>query len=407
MNIVKAIASRKRVLFDMTLNIMAASLPVAALQLIIYPQVAKDVGGDEYGLMLTLYSIWIMISNSLGNVLNNIKLLRYSEYEELKDEGDIALLLRRWIAGSSFIIFVVFWAYCGEFSPVHIIVGTVISVTILLKAYLEVEFRIKLNYIAILISNGLLSLGYLIGFALFWLTGVWEFIFLFGFGLASLYCIMKTDLLKEKPRKTSIYVSVRKDSYSLVISAIISNLINYADKLVLYPLMGGTAVSIYYTATIMGKITGMLTGPINSVVLSYITRWDKRRANVFTKILIIGVITVALGYVFTLIIARPVIGRLFPQWVDSVMEIIPLTTVTIMLTILTSFLQPFVMRYCKLQWQIGINGIGSATYFTCALLLWRIWGLKGFCVGTIVGIVVKLMIMIIVYYKTIATNSQE
>ena len=53
---------------DIILNIIAGAMPMAMLQLIIYPKIAKVAGGDEYGLMLTIYSVWIMVSNSLGNV---------------------------------------------------------------------------------------------------------------------------------------------------------------------------------------------------------------------------------------------------------------------------------------------------------------------------------------------------
>ena len=399
------LTGKKKVIFDMCLNIVAAALPVAMLQLIIYPQVAKNLGGDDYGLMLTIYSIWIMVTNSLGNVLNNIKLLRYPQYQELGEDGDVALLLRQWLAAGTAIVFVVINLYFGRFTLLHGILGCIVGALIFLKAYLEVGFRIKLNFGYILINNALLSIGYLLGYLVFRATGIWEFIFLIGYLLSCVFCEIKTRLLKEKAGRTSIFPEVCKDSYSLVVAAVINNLINYADKLVLYPLMGGTAVSIYYTATILGKITGMLTGPINSVILSYITRWDKSKANVFSKILMIGAVVVAVGYGCTLLVARPVINLLFPQWIEEVMEIIPLTTVTIMLTVLASFLQPFVMKYCKMQWQIGISAIGSGSYFLCALLLWRVMGLKGFCIGTIVGGVVKLIIMVVVYQRSTRSDT--
>ena len=119
----------------------------------------------------------------------------------------------------------------------------------------------------------------------------------------------------------------------------------------------------------------------------------------------IGAVVVAVGYGCTLLVARPVINLLFPQWIEEVMEIIPLTAVTIMLTVLASFLQPFVMKYCKMQWQIGISAIGSGSYFLCALLLWRVMGLKGFCIGTIVGGVVKLIIMVVVYQRSTRSDT--
>lgn len=165
--------------------------------------------------------------------------------------------------------------------------------------------------------------------------------------------------------------------------------------------MGGMTVSIYYTATILGKIVSMLTGPINSVALSYITRWDKRKANVFTDVLGIGIVFCIIGYVAAVLLAEPVIGYLFPQWVKSVLEIIPLTTITVMLTVLASILHPFVLKFCNRQWQLIISFISSLIYFTCALVLWRYMGLKGFCIGTIIGALVKVIMMIIVYYNNL------
>ena len=391
----------KKVVVDVFLNIIASALPVAMLQLILYPKVARIVGGDEYGLMLTIYSIWIMISNSLGNVLNNIRLLYYPQYNKLNEQGDDTLLLWKWIPVSSVIVFVFIWTYCGSFSVIHVILGTLVSISILFKAYLEVGFRIKLEFWAILINNLLLSIGFLLGYYLFKVTNAWEMIFLIGYSFSCIFCILKTGLLAEKPNKTSINKKVTQDAYSLLVAAVIGCLVNYADKLVLYPLMGGTSVSIYYTATILGKITGMLTGPINSVILSYITRWDNSKIGIFTKVLFIGIGIVSVAYFVTVFCARPILGLLFPQWIDEVMNILPYTTITIMLTVLSSFLQPFIMKYCKLQWQIGISSIGSASYFICALVLWKIIGLKGFCIGTIIGSLTKLMISILVYYYSI------
>ena len=163
--------------------------------------------------------------------------------------------------------------------------------------------------------------------------------------------------------------------------------------------MGGTVVSIYYTSTILGKITGMLTGPINSVVLSYIARWDKSKADVFSKVLMLGLIICVMGYIVAILLARPIIGVLFPQWLEPVMNIMPFTTVTVMLSVLSSILNPFVLKFCKMQWQIAINMAGAIAYFGSALVLWNLMGLKGFCIGTIIGACSKLIIMIVIYYK--------
>ncbi len=405
-NIYNIYSNKKKIIVDVFLNIFAVALPIVMLQLIIYPKIAKTIGGQEYGLMLTIYSIWMVLPYTFGNVLNNIKLLKLPAYERHGKEGDIALLLRQWLIINSVTVFFVVWLYCKKFVFVHVVAGTTIAFLILLKAYLEVGFRIKLDYKAVLLNNTLLCTGYFIGFLIFNLTGVWEIIFLFGYLLSCIFCILKTKLLKEEPRKTLLYNNVKKDAYSLIFSVVIKNLTSYADKLLLYPLMGGLAVSIYYTATIVGKITGMLAGPINSVILSYIARWDKSKAKIFSRVLFIGAMVSVTGYVVVILLAKPIIRVLFPQWLDAVMDIMPFTTVTVMLGILISILQPFVLKFCKMKWQIIINMVGSFTYFSSALILWNFMGLKGFCIGTIIGALVKLFIMIGAFYKSVGNFLQ-
>lgn len=401
LHLLQKVFSNKKIIFDIVLNISAAALPVAILQLFIYPQLAKTIGGHEFGLMLTVYSIWFMLPNSLGNVLNNIKLLRFQEYQENKVEGDFPVLLRFSAYVGAVLVFVSIWLYYGSFSVIHVFLGTIIGCLILLKAYLEVWFRIELNYSFVLLNNILLSFGFLVGYIFFYHTHIWEFIFLFGYFFCSVFCVMKTPLLHEPCRKTVFYPAVKTDFYNLLIASVIGNLTSYADKLILYPLMGGLAVSVYYTASILGKITSMLTGPINGVVLSYITRWDKSKANIFPKVLSIGFIISFFGYLMALFLARPILGLLFPQWLEPVMEIIPLTTFTVMLGVLSTILQPFVLKYCNLRWQTVISAIGSIIYFSSALLFWKFAGLKGFCIGTIIGVFVKLLMMIIIYYRSL------
>lgn len=392
-------AKNKKIILDMILNIIAATIPVAVLQLIVYPITAKNIGGDEYGLMLTIYSVWIMISNSLGNVLNNVRLLWNGEYEEGEIKGDFNILLIQWGVINAVIIGAVIVFYCDGFNLVHVGLGIVVSLLVIAKAYLEVGFRLILNYKSIVINNIMQSMGFFIGAYITVITGIWESIFILGYLFSCIYCLIKTKLLREPFCKTKIFERVNKDSNKLIIATVISNMMTYADKLVLYPLMGGTAVSIYYTATILGKIMGMLTGPINSVILSYISKWKADNRNLITKILLLGIGLCIIGYVVTLVLSRPVLGMLFPQWVDEVMHYIPITTVNVLLLVLISMLSPFVLKFCDMKWQIVISGISVVIYFICALVLWNYFGLTGFCFGAMAGTFVKLIIMLCVYYR--------
>ena len=389
---------KKQIIFDMVLNIIAVTVPVAVLQLVIYPVTARNIGSEEYGLMLTIYSVLIMVSNSLGNVLNNVRLLRDNEYEKNEEKGDFNILFLRWNIMGALIIGGAIVFYCDGFNARHLLFGLVISLFIVTKAYLEVGFRLILNYKAIVINNLLQSVGFLIGAYITVVTGIWEAIFVLGYLFSCIFCAFRTKLLKEPYKRTFMFKNTRKDVNKLTVATIISNMMTYADKLVLYPLMGGTAVSIYYTATILGKIVGMLTSPINNVILSYISKWEHNNHTLIKKILLFGLVLCLIGYCVTMLISRPVIGFLFPQWVDEVMHYIPITTVNVLLLVLAAILSPFVLKFCDMKWQIAINGTGFVIYFACALILWKIFGLIGFCFGVMAGNFSKLIIMISVYY---------
>lgn len=395
----KKMNKRKKMMGDMCLNIVASTIPIAVLQLVVYPMTAKNIGGDNYGLMLTIYSCWMMISSSLGNSINSVRLLHNREYEEENISGDFNILLRKWVLVDVILIFALTIFYCGGFNIKHISLSVIVSVLLLIRSYTEVGFRLKLNYVAIVINNILQAMGFLVGAYLAKVTGLWELIFIFGYTFACIYSSVKTGILREKNIKTKFFGKTQRDMGQLFLSNLISNTISYADKLVLYPIMGGVSVAIYYTATILGKMVAMLTGPINSVILSYISVLTDVKKNILGKVLIIGMGICIIGYFVVLLISRPVMDLLFPQWTKEVMLYIPVTTANAMLTVLISIISPFVVKFCDMKWQIVINAIGAGTYFIVALILLKAFGLMGFCFGAVIGTITRLATMIIVYYK--------
>lgn len=397
--------TKSKIFFDFVLNICAATLPIIVLQLIVYPITAKNVGAEEYGLMLTIYSVWIMVSNSLGNVLNNIRLLFDNKYNEKNINGDFNYLFVIFCIINVIVIFGMIIYYYHEFELVHIILGSLVSILLITKAYWEVGFRLKLNYKAILLNNILQCFGFITGAVCTYFTNTWEFIFLFGYLFSVIYCGKKNKLYRETFKRTFLFREVTINSIKLVIATVISSMMNYADKLILYPLMGGYAVSIYYTASILGKMVGMLTGPINSVILSYISRWKKNNKSLISRLMIITLLLCIIGYAVTLCISRPVIGILFPQWVDEVMKLIPITTISVLLVVMSSIFSPFVLKFCDMKWQIVINGASALIYFIFAYVLWNSFGLIGFCFGVMIGNIIKLILMTFVYF--FMSNNKE
>lgn len=386
-----------KVVFDMGLNICAVSVPIAVLQLAVYPYLAKSLDGELYGLMLALYSVWMVVSNSLGNVLNNIRLLYAAGCEERNSTGDFKFILNQWFWLDMAAIGIITVFYLPEFNLADLMFSIFIAGLIILKAYAEVGFRIELNYRAIL-ANGLLqSIGFFAGMVAFYITQIWQWVFVFGFLIPLLFTLWKSCITKEPCLKTKQYKRVKRDSNLLAVATFSSSLMSYADKLVLYPLMGGHVVSVYYTATILGKIISMLTGPVSSVILSYISKWDEGKKKIFSKVLAAGGILSVMGYGITICVSHVAVTILFPQWAEEVMIYLPVTTIAVVIQTLNSFLSPFILKFYDIKWQIVINIVSLFVYLGGALIFWKLWGMMGFCIGTVIGQFTKTIIMIGLY----------
>ncbi|PNZ23355.1 capsular biosynthesis protein, partial [Staphylococcus petrasii] len=64
-----------RFLKDSTLNIISNLIVVVVIQLMAFPVINKNVNNDQFALLIVLYGIAIVVATSLGNTLNNVRLL--------------------------------------------------------------------------------------------------------------------------------------------------------------------------------------------------------------------------------------------------------------------------------------------------------------------------------------------
>lgn len=388
----------KKIAVDMLLNVSAAAIPMMILQLVVYPVLSRYIEDEEYGLMISMYSLWMMISNTLGNVIFNVRLINNNIYEEKGLQGDFLPLLNVYGLINTIIILAATIYFNHGVDSRHLVFSLIIATVIYMKAYLDVGYRLVIDYVAVTVSACFVGVGFLIGCLFSLKAGIWELVFLFGYGCGCLYAVKKTGLLKEKNIRTTLFNDMKKDTEKLTIATVAANLTTYADKMVVFPIMGGAATAIYYNASILGKVVGMVTGPVSGVILTYLAKKNNSDRKQFGKILAMGVLITSVAYVAVVAVARPVMGVLYPQWVDDIMEYVPVTTINVCLLALISMMNPFVLRFCDLKWQILINGMGAAIYFIAALMLWRSFGLLGFCIGTVVGSFARLLLIIYTYY---------
>ena len=112
-----------------------------------------------------------------------------------------------------------------------------------------------------------------------------------------------------------------------------------------------------------------------------------------------GGILCAFGYVVCILISRPVLLFLYPQFADAAMKLIYITTGTAIMQTMIAIADPFVLKFFEMKWQVLLNGCTAAVYVTLGLLLLKGFGVTGFCYGVLITNVIKFIIMLLIYHR--------
>lgn len=381
---------------------LAVILQIGTIQLIILPQVSRIMNNEDYGLMLTLISVVDIIAITLGATLCNVRLISLSEYKDKGLNGDYNIYCVFYASISAILTMIISLFYIKKFS-FHIIFIGIMAATAFLFSYSQVSIRLNKKFHYDLISSLLLSLGFLMGYLLYRVTNLWPLIYISGYSFGSVFCgIIVGKFYQEPIYITSQFNKTNKKIIELGSSSFIKQLTTYADRLILYPILGGKLVAIYYAATLVGKVVSLASTPLNSLFLSYI---DKPKDNIkqyLTKIILYSLIFSFFLYWICLLCSRPILFILYPQYYESAMSIIYLTVFSAMIEVVISIITPFTLKLFDTSLQIIISIISTSIYFCSTLILLTNYKLLGFCIAIILSSIAKLVVIIfatIIYGK--------
>lgn len=392
-------AGKKQVIKDMALNIFSGAIPIVVLQLFILPNLSFYTDANYYGIIVTILAMMNTVPSSFGNVLNNVRLLHQGEYENKREYNDFPILLLIAEFINVILLLIAGIAYLDRNDYLGIILTVIMGAMWLAKEYHVVTFRLKIDYIKAAICNIFLSVGYVVGYGVFFLTNYWQFIYIIAFLCMYAYLAFNSDILLEKPKITFGFKKCIIDSIALIIAVVLARSISYADKMLLYPLLGGVSVSIYYAATVLGKVASLVVTPINSVALTYLSKYRKKPDDIFRWTVKNGVFICLIVYFASIVFGKPILNILYPKFADEAVKYIWITSGSIVVSTFTSMVTPFVLKFCNTKWQIIINLITTVIYVFLSLILTRTLDLMGFCVSVFLANLVKLIITLIAYYK--------
>ncbi|WP_270272378.1 lipopolysaccharide biosynthesis protein [Enterococcus gallinarum] len=374
------ISNSKKIFFDFGLNIFAMIISTVLSQLIVYPLISQNYGSSNFGNILTLIAIVNITSVVIGGSLNNIRLIDSGNQRRQHYNSFFLCVTTTGIITDVMLV----KAFGFRMSVLEFTMYSALILLTSFRSYATVFFRLDLNYSKIFIHSVITSIGYLLGIVIFKQSS-WIGIFLIGELLSLTYLLFNTKVVDE-----GLTFSMKKQSiinyFQLLSSNLVSNGLLYFDRLFLQLLLGGTEVSIFYAASLFGKLAGTALQPISGVLLSYlsveieINPWKR-----FKQLSIMIFSMSSLIFISSYFLAPIMIKVLYPEISKESLRYVMTANLSSILLVSSNLLQPILLKYIKIYWQ-NITQISYAIIYILLSYYFSIdSGLSGFIFASILA----------------------
>lgn len=386
------------------LRLLAAFLSTGVRQFVTLPVLAAIFSKEAYGTILTINSVANIAEVSLGNTLNNTRMVTKPDYEEKGYVGDFNWFVL--IAAAIGTVFSIVMPFL--FPDIDLITGLLLWLVIIAgicNGYYIVGFTMKLMFGQVLIQSVVVAAGTLVGIGLTKLTGLWPFSFLIGNVFGLIYLYFKSSLLKE-PLKWTPYAKKTATKWSvLTVTSLLSNAMTYLDRLLLYPVVGAGAVAIYTTASFFGKCVAALIPSASNVLLAYFSQNNYKISKAsFFKVIATSVLFCGACYVVAIPIAPWITRLLYPSLFAEAEPLLLLANAAAMIAAAGTLAQTIVLRFCKPSNLLSVQVLYSVIYLGGGLLVLGKTGVIGFCWVAIIANLIRLFALIIYGYIGINKN---
>ncbi|HQO10751.1 MAG TPA: hypothetical protein PLK90_11440 [Clostridiales bacterium] len=362
-------------------NILAFGIYIGMTQIVIMPFIARISKSDEnFSAIIIFITIFNMLCIAVGDELGNTRMVLYTKYKEKKLSGDfhpaLALLL------ISFAVILLVTGLIVDIPPSDIATYCFIGALGITRYFAMSSFRLERRFFHIFI----VSLAYCIGS----LPGIWAalrygfFLAPFASGEAAAVLAVLYFRLQDKDRLINMTVteefrpSVKKYGQLGTVS-LMTNLIIYLDRLIIYPLLGAAPMAVYYSASAMSKILGMINNPVASYALSVISKKDDSSGPKITGMLFRLIFPLlAVTAAFSAVLTYAAVLLLYPQYFDSAIVLIIPVSLASALSIVSYLVRTVIIRFYSIRKFLYANVVYVIVFLISILIFSYLWGITGF-----------------------------
>lgn len=291
---------------DLIYTVGATMLLQFCMQIVLYPLINKIKGAEFTGDVLFYIGIIYIVPQAIASSMSNIRLVSRKVLDDIN--GEFVPLVGVLSVISGFICFIItlFFNCSLSFSLVYGLYAIIYTV----RVYLQVEYRLTLRFKQYFINYVILSLGYMVGFVVFLYVPYWLIIFIVGEVFATVHSLTQTKIKSYSISKDSIRYIIR-NTMIVMIAILIRDSVNQFDKVILKIMVSSETVTKFNALSLIGKSIQMLVGPINTLMLTYLSAKDKKISAPTLKKMIKVTIVMGIAAMAACEILTPIYAYLF------------------------------------------------------------------------------------------------
>lgn len=397
---------KKKVLFDTILSFGATMMLQVAVQFVVYPFFERRLGSSGYGELVYLMT-FVNIIASMGSCIS-LERMKISA-EKLTHNGDFLRMIGIFFIPVIPAAFV--YLYVGK---VHLgIIETICFILLclfaMLRSYCDVDFRLSLNYKKYFLYFLSITVGYLLGLAIWGKSGNWINVILLGEIFSTLFVIFFSDYLRKKPLSLSdeathnIFLTL-----PVVASGLLNNIIFNMDRIILKIICDNESVALFYIAGLLGKTMSLVSMPLNNVAIGYLAKYKgKFTVNLLLKITGIAAIFGVLATGACTVASYIIIPFLYPQTSVEASKYFFIANISSIIYFITSFFTVILLRYGKEKLQFYVNLIYAVAFFIFCVPACIFWGIGGLCVALIIVNAIKFTVVLLMCISSIKEKEKE
>ena len=362
------------------------------LSLGVYPFLQRRLGEEGQGRMLFFTAIMGLAASAFGSGINYGRMKMSTRHKTVNGDYNIYLCVLAAIScGAAVTGYIIKGSGSGASLP-----GVIILVfSTAVRYYGDVEYRLTMNYRGFFIYYMLIAAGYAAGIFLYRFTRSWVCIFLCGEFAGLIFVGVTGKIFKGKLLSPSPYFKEdAKVCASLSAAYLMSDFVSYADRMVLSVVSGDVAADYYYIASLVGKMTSLLSTPLNGVISGHLAHYEgKFSRKLFAKILL------ALAGLALFISLMSILGSHVFVWLfyrdqyENVRALFPVANIGQVFFFLSNTVMIVVLRFASEKYQLLLGAIYVVLFFAAVLPLIWFYGLWGAAWGLLFVNVLKFALI--------------